>query len=180
MQKIEERRFLKCFKNEMNEEELRYGNEGREHCAFFHIKGRPCIFCSPNCIKHRHRVDREMELVCISCSSSCIKIHGINRIYCTSCKSAWFIICKAKVHSQISYAYTHFYLKHYNDIVPGLRPLCDEDNLIGNAWEECKTARDKIEIKDASHLQKDGISYVCKLCKSELCCEANKHSLEKV
>ena len=98
----------------------------------------------------------------------------------SSCKSAWFIICKAKVHSQISYAYTHFYLKHYNDIVPGLCPLYDEDNLIGNAWEECKTARDKIEIKDASHLQKDGISYVCKLCKSELCCEANKHSLEKV
>jgi hypothetical protein len=121
-----------------------------------------------------------MELVCISCSSSCIKIHGINRIYCTSCKSAWCVKCKAKVHSQISYAYTHFYLKHYNDIVPGLCPLYDEDNLIGNECEDCETALDKIENTDISQSQKDGINcnYVCQLCKSKLCWpyEANKYA----
>ena len=121
--------FIKHFVKELNDSELRFGQdwhdcveEGRENCKYFHIEDCPCIYCSPYCPRHLHRVDRELNAVCINCSKSCPKIQGINRIKCTECDTDWCIICKVKVPSQISYAYTHLYLSGYNDIVPGLCP----------------------------------------------------------
>ena len=78
--------FLKHFESELKDSELKFGKdwhecekEGRDYCTDFHTESCPCIYCCPGCPRHRHRVERETHVVCISCSKACLKIQRINR-----------------------------------------------------------------------------------------------------
>ena len=178
--------FLKQFERKLKDSELRFGQdwhecekEGRDYCTDFHTENCPCIYCCPSCPRHRHRVDREIYAVCINCSRTCKKIKGINRIKCTECDTAWCFICNKIVPSQICYAYTHFYLSGYNDIVPGLCALHDTDNLTGFECEECDSVL-KCMDNEKDNFHDDGNDYLCELCdaKFDWPCEVAHHVLE--
>ena len=184
--KTQEQRFIKDFERDLMDSDLKFGQywhtckeEGREHCIDFHIEGCPCIYCSPNCPRHRHRVDREASTFCINCSKKCTKIQGINRIKCAVCDTAWCYICNSTVSSQISYSFKHFFLLGYNEVVPDLCPLHDSDNLTGYECEECdEVLKDMDDSTDQFY--DDGNDYFCKRCDSkfEWPCEASQHIKE--
>ena len=178
--------FLKHFHLELKNSDLRFGQDwhecakdGRNNCKDYHTENCPCIYCFPSCPRHCHRVDRDTHVACINCSSVCKKIQGINRMKCTQCDTAWCFICSTKVLSQISYAYTHFYLAGYNDIVPGLCPLHDIDNLTGYYCEECDRVLDSMD-NETDNFHDDGNDYLCELCeaKFEWPCEVAHHVQE--
>ena len=75
-----------------------------------------------------------------------------------------------KVSSQISFAYKHFYLSGYNDIVPGLCPLHDTDNLNGYDCEECDRVLHSMDY-ETDYFHDDGNEF-------EWPCEAAKHAQE--
>ena len=81
---------------------------------------------------------------------------------CIECDTAWCFICRAKVPSQISISYTHFYLPGYNDIVPGLCPLHDMENLTGDNCEECDRILDCLD-DEIDNFHDDGNDYICDL-----------------
>ena len=124
-------------------------------------------------------MDRETQAVCINCSKICKKIKGINRIKCTECQTAWCFICNTRVPTQICYAYTHFYLSGYNDIVPGLCALHDTDNLNGFECEECDRVL-KCMDNETDKFHDGGNDYLCEFCEAKFDwpCEVAHHVRE--
>ena len=181
-QKIfQRRRFHKHFDKK---DALSYLNSAQVH-LYHHTNG----FCQTESIKYfNHRIE-SYDGLCEFCNNSTtVKIMGVNRLVCTSCKKAQCFMCKTEVSPDPRMGPLHYYTKHNSDTgfllrsLPNYCPLYSSDLLpdvtqqkrVNMKAKECricidvKTKYPEYEVfhKCVSSLGVNFEMYICNICTS--------------
>ena len=174
-----------------------YLSEQQQH-LYHHTKG----FCQPETMTFLNHSVEYYEGLCHSCGkSTSIKIIGVNRLVCLSCKKAHCHLCKAEVSPNPEEGCFHFWPPGTSlDFIPGFCPLYSiypadyaERNCITNK-RNCRMCDDILkrypeyelfsETVNTSELyrrcyfkQMDVLFYRCNLCNTRVnfVCEFDHH-----
>ena len=90
-----------------------------------------------------HQIDHDVKNeTCLQCGNKLIKLCNVNRLQCHICYAAKCFICKSNVDPDIYKAYKHFWVKNFNNFVPGLCSYFENsekaDKLLNDTCASCE------------------------------------------
>ena len=182
----------KRFRKHFTEKDAMYYLSNQQTHLYHHISG----FCQPETMPDlNHSIESDDELCCSCKKMSAIKIIGINRLVCVSCKKAHCSVCKVEVSPNPMLGYLHFSPDpgRLLAFIPGYCPLYSTyDDLysrsIKNECRICKQIKKEYpEYELFLGTEKDLFSYykekereqmyICNLCltSKKFVCQFDQH-----